>query len=401
MSSKKCIHEKRLYYCKDCGGKGICEHGKRRNICKDCGGASICEHGKRRNICKDCGGASICEHGKRRNICKDCGGSGICEHGKVSSLCKDCGGKGICEHGKYLYTCKDCGGKGICEHGKQRSYCKDCGGKGICEHGKQRSYCKDCGGSGICEHGKQRSYCKDCGGKGICEHGKQRSYCKDCGGASICEHEKHRSGCVICNPKIACIDCKTIIVNKTTQFYPLCEACYCVKNPDCEKSRHFKLKERILRDVLRTYFQDRSIELIFDRKVEGGCSLRRPDVLIDCELYSIVIECDENQHRNYECENKRTMQLFEDLGSRPLIMIRFNPDSYTDNKGVKKSTCFKPLTTGEDANRKRFYDIQEDEWVLRCQVLKGAIEEHLKYEDFPDQELTTIHLFYDSFNPTS
>lgn len=39
---KQCIHNKREYLCKECGGKGICEHGRQKKGCKDCGGSSIC-----------------------------------------------------------------------------------------------------------------------------------------------------------------------------------------------------------------------------------------------------------------------------------------------------------------------------------------------------------------------
>ena len=32
------VHGRRRYFCKECGGAGICEHGLRRSNCKDCGG---------------------------------------------------------------------------------------------------------------------------------------------------------------------------------------------------------------------------------------------------------------------------------------------------------------------------------------------------------------------------
>jgi hypothetical protein len=65
---KKCPHGRRQYYCKECGGAGICVHGRERKVCKveGCGGASICAHGRKRGMCKveGCGGASICAHGR-------------------------------------------------------------------------------------------------------------------------------------------------------------------------------------------------------------------------------------------------------------------------------------------------------------------------------------------------
>ena len=125
----------------------------------------------------------------------------------------------------------------------------------------------------------------------------------------------------------------------------------------------------------------------------GGCSKKRPDVLIDLLLYSIIIECDEEQHKNYECENKRTMQLFEDLGERPLILIRFNPDSYVENKKKIKG-CFTPLTKIEDIHKKKFYDLNEEEWKRRVDILEEVIRGKIK-EEIPEKEVEELKLFYD------
>jgi hypothetical protein len=93
-------------------------------------------------------------------------------------------------------------------------------------------------------------------------------------------------------------------------------------------------------DDLKEYFPN--IEIKNNKTIDGGCSKKRPDVMIDCLTHTIIIECDENQHQydNYSCENKRTMELFTDLGNRPMVMIRFNPDEY--KIGTKKvQSCFK------------------------------------------------------------
>ena len=58
-----------------------------------------------------------------------------------------------------------------------------------------------------------------------------------------------------------------------------------------------------------------------------------PDAYLDLLTHIIIIECDENQHKGYEdiCENKRTMEISNDFNFRPIVFIRFNPDSYTKN----------------------------------------------------------------------
>jgi hypothetical protein len=342
----------------------------------------------------------LCPHNKRKSRCVQCGGKGICEHDRIRSRCKECRGSEICEHNQRHSQCKECRGSQICEHNRRRLICKECGGSQICEHDRIRSSCKECRGGSICEHDKIRYNCKECRGGSICEHNRYRSHCKECKGSQICEHDRNRSRCIICNPSVSCEDCKLIFVSKRTQYYPLCEACYCTKHPDCEKSRHYKLKEHILRDELRSHFKDHCIDLFFDKRVEGGCSRRKPDVLIDCLLFSIVIECDEFQHKQYDstCEHKRMMELFEDLGSRPLIMIRFNPDSYTHSNGTRIKTCFNPLISEEDSNRKRFYDIQEEEWKARTTLLKCVISQFLQKDTFPEKEITELQLFYDGFD---
>ncbi len=41
--ARRCEHGTEKYYCKDCGGGGICVHGKQEQQCEDCDDA--------RNLC--------------------------------------------------------------------------------------------------------------------------------------------------------------------------------------------------------------------------------------------------------------------------------------------------------------------------------------------------------------
>ena len=331
---------------------------------------------KNSKICKQC---FNCEHGKRKEICKDCGGSQICKHDKRKEHCIDCGGSQICEHKKVKYTCKECGGSQICEHKKNKNFCIECKGRMICEHKKNKYSCIECGGSYICEHKKNKYSCIECGG------------------SQICEHKKRKINCLVCNPHIGCKECQLVIVNKSSLCHPYCEACFCNLFPNHEKSRLYKTKERVLRDELRKRFENDDIDFIFDKAVDGGCSKRKPDVLIECFTHSIIVECDEFQHKNYECENKRMMQLFIDLGSRPIVFIRFNPDSYIDKDGKKVEGCFKALIKEEDLNKKRYFDINFKEWNKRVDVLESEICTYFEVDSFPEKEVTEIKLFYDGY----
>jgi hypothetical protein len=90
-------------------------------------------------------------------------------------------------------------------------------------------------------------------------------------------------------------------------------------------------KEHYVRNYLKKEFPN--IKIVFNKKIDNGCSKRRPDVRIECLTHTIIIEVDEKQHNAYTCESKRLCELFTDLGNRPLVMIRFNPDRYDKNKG--------------------------------------------------------------------
>lgn len=339
-----------------------CEKCRQKDI--NCRNRNKCEHNKKRSQCKECGGVSICEHNKRRLRCKICRGSQICEHNKIHS------------------TCKACGGNSICKHNIIRSICKACGGGHVCKHNKRRSVCKLCGGASICKHNRIRSRCKDCGGGSICEHNKNRSQCKECGGSQICSHNKIRSGCIICTPKKACQNCKAVYVDMRSRFHPYCFTCYCVLNPDIDIPRQYKLKEHHLRNYLKSEFKE--VSMVFDKAC--GKFGKRPDVLIDCQTYCIIIECDENQHKSYSCNERRCMEIFVDLKNRPLVMLRFNPDKYMNSLGEKISGCF---TTTKTVG----FKVNKNEWEKRMEVL---IEKIWFYKvNIPEKELTVEYLFYD------
>lgn len=53
---------------------------------------------------------------------------------------------------------------------------------------------------------------------------------------------------------------------------------------------------------------------------------RRVDVVFDLGSHVIVIEVDENAHRDRKNEELRNVDLIKDFEERPLIILRFNPD---------------------------------------------------------------------------
>jgi hypothetical protein len=126
------------------------------------------------------------------------------------------------------------------------------------------------------------------------------------------------------------------------------------------------------------------LDMKFDKVIDcRGCSKRRPDIFIDLFEYSIIIEIDEHQHSGYSCE-KRTMEIFESLGNRPTVFIRFNPDRYNNTKGIftySKGGILKPTSFYTD----------------RFKTLIETFNYHLNNP--PLKEVTEILLFFDKLSP--
>lgn len=128
-----------------------------------------------------------------------------------------------------------------------------------------------------------------------------------------------------------------------------------------------------------------------DKRIEDGCSRRRPDLLLDLGSHVIIVEVDEHKHEGYECscENKRLMEISQDLQHRPVVFIRFNPDGYTTLDGEKVSSCWKlNVLTGL-----MFVPVKKlNEWELRIQVLLDKIQH---WVDYPSEKtIEIVELFY-------
>jgi hypothetical protein len=328
-----------------------------------------------------------CEHGKRKYRCKNCGGIGICEHGKIKSQCKNCNGTQICEHGKRKEYCQNCGGSQICHHKIRKSICKTCCGSQICEHGKQKSQCKNCCGSQFCQHGKRKSQCKTCCGSQICQHKKQKSQCKKCCGTQICEHDKFKSRCKKCGGTQLCKNewCETI---GNPKYEGYCLICFIHMFPDKPNTKNYKTKEKDVVDRITQTFTN--FTWVADKKVQDGCSRRRPDLLLDMGSYIIIVEIDENKHTDYDCscEHKRLMELSQDLQHRPIVFIRFNPDDYTNQEGILVKSCWKLNKLGVMTIPRN----KQKEWEHRIDCLKQQIQYWI--DNLTEKTIEIVELFY-------
>jgi hypothetical protein len=159
--------------------------------------------------------------------------------------------------------------------------------------------------------------------------------------------------------------------------------------PDKHVSRNYKTKEYAVVEFVKTKFPH--LEWITDKRVNGGCSSRRPDMLLDLFTQVIIIEIDENQHTEYDCscQNKRIMELSQDVGHRPIVFIRFNPDDYTN--GTTVTSCWGADKNGICVVKKS----KISEWNQRLHTLEEHIHYWLNPSHTTNKTVEIIQLFYD------
>jgi hypothetical protein len=243
---------------------------------------------------------------------------------------------------------------------------------------------------------------------------KKAIYCGDCKLPDMID-VKHKK-CIVCNLKIPyfnypdekkaiyCGDCKktdminvistkciTNLCEQQSQKDNYCMRCYYFHNPD-KKPERLKVKEEEVIKYIKNNFKN--IDMITDKCLigDGLCLRTRPDILIHLNNHSIIIEIDENQHKWYNpiCDEARINNIQEAL-NRPIIIIRFNPDAYTD-KGKRIKSCFKD---DDKTGLKTIPKNQELNWNNRLSVLKNIINDNLEYLN--DEPIKLIKLFYDTY----
>jgi hypothetical protein len=181
--------------------------------------------------------------------------------------------------------------------------------------------------------------------------------------------------------------CYTIVKEKYDGY---CLFCYVNLFPDKPTARNYKTKEYSVVEFVKTLFPN--FDWIGDKKIVDGCSKRRPDLLLDLGYQIIIVEIDENQHIDYDCscENKRIMELSQDLGHRPIIFIRFNPDNYNAN-GTNVTSCWGQNKNGLCVIKKS----KKNEWTERLNTLGEQISYWVNPENKTSKTVEIIQLFYD------
>ena len=168
-----------------------------------------------------------------------------------------------------------------------------------------------------------------------------------------------------------------------------CLRCYIYTFPDKPVARNYKTKERAVVDFVYKRFPEHT--WITDKKINDGCSMRRPDILVDLGYQVVIIEIDENAHQYYDCscENKRIMELSLDVGHRPIVFIRFNPDSYI-KYDKKIPSCWDNYKNGICVVK------YKEDWEYRLSILEAQIKYWTSSCNSTNKIIQIIQLFYDT-----
>ena len=147
-----------------------------------------------------------------------------------------------------------------------------------------------------------------------------------------------------------------------------------------------RFKERLVLNYLTTEFS--SVQWIWNQKV--GSSSLRPDILCDLGDQIVIVEVDEFQHATYtrRLDKRRELELSQDAGNKPLVIIRFNPDGYTlDGTDIK--SCF---GTNEHGTM-QIATGQANQWKERLTCLSYAVSHWMTM--IPSEAIKVVRLFFD------
>jgi hypothetical protein len=170
-----------------------------------------------------------------------------------------------------------------------------------------------------------------------------------------------------------------------------CLKCFIDAFPDSPLVRNQKTKELAVVEFIKKQFSD--LQWIFDKRITGGTSKRRPDIFLHMGEFVLIIEIDENQHIKYcyDYEDTRLREIHEDVKNLPIILIKYNPDRYIDENHKKIKSCW---TVNKETGIIAINDI--DLWNERLELLRKKISYFINTN--PIQELEVIELFYDKYD---
>jgi hypothetical protein len=207
------------------------------------------------------------------------------------------------------------------QYNNKKFECDKCHSKYDYENTLKRHY-KTCQGVAKISNNYKVNY-------NLCEHNTSKRSCKKCG-TGLCQSE-------------ACSVYENIdkpFAAYTHEGLKLCINCYNHIALGGKQKKMVRKEQFVLAELQRQLPELESFFVLWDCPIEGGCSNKRPDMLYDFGIGSLVIEIDEDAHKAEDpsCREKRMCQIYEDLAERPIIFIRFNPDKYENRSKMFRMT---------------------------------------------------------------
>jgi hypothetical protein len=185
-----------------------------------------------------------------------------------------------------------------------------------------------------------------------------------------CEEHKTEEEENLC--RRTCVECKELeICNEDGLCYE-----YCINAKMFKRSKH--KKELRVKCLLQSEINQTMHS--YDKSIDLACTKKRPDIVYDCGTHFVIVEIDENQHRYYDCEINRILEITQSAGL-PCIFIRYNPDKFVDSTGSKIAI----ITNSE-----------------REKVLVSWVKHAMETEPRNEVEfLRVVYLFYDGHDHSS
>jgi hypothetical protein len=219
-----------------------------------------------------------------------------------------------------------------------------------------------------------------------------------------------------CLGPLGCTECPLGIAahhGKADVYDGRCSRCFCASFPNDPRAKRARssihAREHATTDELKKHFPD--YNWTFDKPFShrtflvGVRTRFRPDARTTQDERVIIIEIDEQSHRRHLCakEREREESFVRQNRNKTLVMIRFNPDEYTDYKGVRHPSCFTRATKEREVPHvppKRKAD-----WQARIQELVNTVRNVLNPKfplppKQPDRPLLICELFYDDVMAT-
>lgn len=212
----------------------------------------------------------------------------------------------------------------------------------------------------------------------ICKKENKRSnalYKNNGYGAEYCEKHKEIGMdeliiriCLLCNKE-------AIYGNRND------EVNYCTKH----KEKGMKKKEiHKTESYMKEYLDSKKIKYKFNKRLKSGT---RPDFIIKIRDMKLIIENDENQHKQYQKELNRMKEIYKENGKKQTHIIRFNPNNFVSKKD-KSISMSESLEIKHKMLKSRFDYLYEI-------IIK--IKNDKKFED-EHPGLSYSYLFYDGWD---